>query len=364
MPKSEFNREELLLKYDLINMSKAEIDKVSKGNPKLTIELHKLKNELTAQKAKEKLSKEERTKKRIEDRKRAKEQAHNTVEKAKEQGRTISVKVKVKPAKPAEQPKPVKPVEPRVKKSSGSTQKSYAEKKKQTEKLQQHRAQLDVLVKEANSRIARLSKMKKVQSRALDEARRTVPESRKSSEIFTSNLRTEKQINRELSRVMAFLGDYTSLARGAENFTNDLTSAGLFGGQYRANGGPGYSDEVDPVIGEKVFDIYHRVLEVEGGWSRVMAYFKANSGGLVEYGSENLINAIYDMVSNFGTSDKATEKIINRASSMIEDMISVYQEMATKQRSGVDYGFLGNDEHAEDRRRRYEWEMQRKGIKI
>lgn len=253
------------------------------------------------------------------------------------------------------------------KKSSGSTHKSgktSAERKAQTEKLKQYREQLSVLVDEANSRVARLSKMKRVESRALDEARRTLPTSRdENGDLFTANLRTEAQITRELSRVMAFLGDFTSLARGAENFTNDLSSAGLFGGQFRADGGPGYDTSVvDPEVGDKVFDIYHRVLEIEGGWSRVMGYFHANSGGLVEYGSENLINAIYDMVENFGRSDKATEKIINRATSMIDDMIETYQEMATRQRSGVDYGFVGYDGTAEDRRKHWEWEQRKAGL--
>lgn len=356
MPKSEFDKDKLLKLYDLANMSNRDIDIVAKQakNPKLGIELHKLKNEMST-KTYSAGTQKEQLQKRIEQRKESRKQARETIEKS-----AHTMKVKVKPVK---------------QKVTGSTQgvktqqsvsknKTYAERKHQREKLIQHREQLQVLVDEANARVARLARMKKVESRALEDARRTVPESRRSDELFTSNLRTEAQINRELSRVMAFLGDYTSLARGAENFTENLSTAGLFGGQYRANGGPGYNeDEVDPEVGDKVFDIYHRVLEIEGGWSRVMEYFKANSGGLVQYGSTNLINAIYDMVENFGTSDKATGKIIKRATKMIDDMISSYQEMATRQRSGVDYGFLGYDEFAEDRKNRWAWEMERVGLK-
>lgn len=360
MPKSEFDRDKLLKLYDVANMSDREIDAVAKkeGNVKLGLALHKLKKETTS-KTYSAATKKEQIQQRIETNKIERQKAKESIEKS---GHTMAVKVPLN-KKPAKQTKPraTKPAG----QSNGSTHKTYAERKKQTEKLQQYRTQLEVLVEEANERVDRLANMKKVQSRALDEARRTVPESRKSDELFTSNLRTESQIKRELSRVMAFLGDYTSLARGAEDFTEDLTSAGLFGGQYRANGGPGYDESVvDPEIGEKVFDIYHRVLEVEGGWSRVMGYFKANSGGLVEYGSTNLINAIYDMVTNFGTGDKATGKIIKRATRMIDDMIESYQEIATRQRSGVDYGFLGNDEFAEDRRNRWEWDMKKKGITL
>lgn len=363
MPASEFDRDKLLIKYDLANMSNRDIDIVAKEakNPKLGIELHKLKNEMK-NKTYSQGTQKEQIQKRIEDKNKARQEARKRIE---ESGHTMRVLKPVGKAKPAASTK---------KKKSGSTQgtkkkepakkRTNAERIYQREKLQQHREQLQVLVDEANARVDRLAGMKKVQSRALEEARRTVPESRKSDNLFTADLRTEGQINRELSRVMAFLGDYTSLARGAENFTENLTSAGLFGGQYRANGGPGYDEDVvDPEVGDKVFDIYHRVLEVEGGWSRVMGYFKANSGGLVEYGSENLINAIYDMVENFGTSDKATGKIIKRATKMIDDMVESYQEMATRQRSGVDYGFLGNDETAEERRAQWQWEMERRGLK-
>lgn len=365
MPKSEFSRDKLLKLYDLSSMSHRDIDIAAKGNVKLGIELHKLKNEMTSKTYSTQSTQKEQIQQRIEKNERERKEAREAINKS---GHTMAVKVPIKKnaVKPtAKESKPKNTQGDKKSKSDGSTHKSYAERKKQSEKLQQYRQQLDVLVKEANSRVDRLAGMKRVQSRALDEARRTVPESRKSDELFTSDLRTESQINRELSRVMAFLGDYTSLARGAEGFTEDLTSAGLFGGQYRANGGPGYDDSVvDPEIGDKVFDIYHRVLEVEGGWSRVMGYFNANSGGLVQYGSNNLINAIYDMVTNFGTTDKATGKIIKRATKMIDTMIETYQEMAVRQRSGVDYGFLGNDEFAEDRRNRWEWDMKKKGLTL
>ncbi len=115
-------------------------------------------------------------------------------------------------------------------------------------------------------------------------------------------------------------------------------------------------------VGEQVFDIYGKVLAQEGGWERVMGYFKANSGGLIEYGSENLINAIYEMTVQLGTSDAAQEEIINRAKSMIDDMIDSYKEMAVKQRAGVDYGLIGYDETADDRRNHWQWSMHRKGL--
>lgn len=366
MAKAKFNKDQIKLieQYDLSNKSHRDIDKIAKGNVDLGLTLHKLKSEMTSS-VTVMPTKQEQIKQRVQKKKEAVESAKATVEKAKQEGRSLKVKVQTKKSKPKKSSASTKKTSGSTHKKDPGAKKTSAERKQQTEKLRQYREQLEVLVEEANQRVDRLSKLKKTSSRALDEAIRTLPTSRSTDELFTSDLRTEKQITRELSRVMEFLGDYTSLARGAENFTDDLTAAGLFGGQYRANGGPGYNtDEVDEEVGEKVFDIYHRVLEVEGGWSRVMGYFKANSGGLVEYGSENLINAIYDMVVNFGTSDKATEKIINRATSMIDDMVDAYQAMAIKQRSGVDYGFLGNDENSQDRLNRWNWEMERRGIKL
>lgn len=267
------------------------------------------------------------------------------------------VKIKVRPASGSTQQT----------ETSRSTQqkpkRTYAERKHQTEKLQQYREQLTSLTELANIRVQRLSESGYT-SRALDAARESLPESRDSNgELFTSNLRTEEQIKRELSRVMAFLKDPTSLSSGAEQFESDLSAAGLFGGQYRAINGTGYSDEVDPVIGETVLDLYGKILSEHGGWERVMAYFKANSGGLVEYGSENLINAIYDMTVKFGTTDNAQKMIKQRAGDMIEEMISAYQDMAVKQRTNVDYGLIGFDETADDRRANWAWRMEKAGLK-
>lgn len=270
------------------------------------------------------------------------------------------VTVKVRPL--VKQPGATQETNTQAIKSAGSTQ-TYAERKHQANKLQQYREQLSVLVDLANERVADLAS-KPVTSRALDAAIASRPESRNpSDDLFKANLRSEKQIKRELSRVMTFLNDPTSLAEGAENFSENLSAMGLFGGQYRANGGPGYNtDEVTQEVGETVFGIYHRVLEAEGGWERVMGYLKANSGGLVEYGSENLINAIYDMVVQMGTDEETQRKIIDRASTMIDNMVESYQTMAVRQRAGVDYGLIGYDDTAEDRRHHWQWSMQRKGL--
>lgn len=249
---------------------------------------------------------------------------------------------------------------------SGSTQKkkqpTYAERMHQKQKLGQYREQLSVLVDRANERVDRLTS-KGYQSRALDTAIQSRPDSYDTNgPLFRSDLRSEKQIKREISRVMAFLNDPTSLSKGAERFNEDFSAEGLFGGQYRAINGKGYSDEVDEEIGDMTLDLYHRILEQAGGWERVMGYLKANSGGLIEYGSTNLINAVYDMVMQMGTSTRSQKKIISRGVNMIKQMVDDYQTMAVKQRSGVDYGLVGYDDTAADRRNYWEWNMHRKGL--
>lgn len=256
-------------------------------------------------------------------------------------------------------------------KEAGSTQnpkkakpkKTYAERKHQTEKLQHYREQLNVLTERANARVENIVN-NGYQSRALDAALASKPDSRTSTDpLFKSDLRTEAQIKRELARTMAFLSDPTSLSQGAENFTEDFSAKGLFGGQYRALNGKGYSDDVDEVIGEATLDLYHKILAQAGGWERVIGYMRANSGGLVEYGSENLINAVYDMVVQMGTTDRAQEAIIARGKELVDQMVKDYQEMAVKQRSGTDYGFLGFDEKSDEMREYWQWRMNKEGVK-
>ena len=354
MPKGKYNKEKRLKLQEERSMSMKERDKIK--DPKKRIEIAKIQ----AQAKGRTITPEEL-------------EAERQAKSAPVKGVTVKVRPKVQQSQASGSTQETKSQEqePQGVKNAGSTQ-TYTDRKKQRDKLEQYREQLASLVLRANERVAALnllsaeksSKDEDFASRALDAARASLPESRDSNgDLFTSNLRTEKQIKRELSRVMTFLNDPTSLSSGAERFTEDLTAAGLFGGQYRANGGPGYDEtRVTQVVGEQVFDIYGKVLAQEGGWERVMGYFKANSGGLIEYGSENLINAIYEMTVQLGTSDAAQKEIINRAKSMIDDMIDSYKEMAVKQRAGVDYGLIGFDETADDRRNHWQWSMRRKGL--
>ena len=342
MPKSKFNKEKRdQIKIDL-NMSMKERDQIK--DPKKVIEVAKLQE---SRKRSRTLTQEDINR-------------ENAAKEAEALPKIGGVKVKVRPQQ--KQTDAGAPQQEEVQKTS-KPGRTYAERKHQSEKLQQYREQLAVLTERANARVETIVN-NGFQSRALDAALASRPSTRGSNEpLFNANLRTEKQIKTELARTMAFLSDSTSLSEGAENFTENFSAKGLFGGQYRAINGKGYSDEIDDDIGETTLDLYGKILAQAGGWERVIGYMKSFGGGLVEYGSEQLINSIYDMVVQLGTSDSAQERIINRGKEIVDQMVKDYQEMATKQRSGVDYGFLGYDDNSKEMQKYWAWKMAREGIK-
>ena len=204
------------------------------------------------------------------------------------------------------------------------------------------RKQLDTLVKEANTRLKRLNDLG-YDTRAVAEAQRTmVSIHRETNQLFTSKLSRMRDIQREFARVNTFLADYTSLAEGAEVFEGDMNrffqkgmqAPKLFGGEFEG----GYnSEEITYNRAKRVFDIYHRILEDAGGWERVVGIFR-NPNTKIEYGSEVVINEIYDMVDQ----GFSTEQAILRVRNMVNRAQDMYKEMATKQSLNVDYGRLSN----------------------
>ena len=201
MPKGKFNKEKRLKLQEERSMSMRERDKIK--DPKKRIEIAKLQAQSKGRTI---------TQEQLEAEKQAKS--------APVKGVTVKVRPKVTTPQTSGSTQEVKP---QGTKSSGSTQ-TYAEKKKQRDKLEQYREQLSSLVQRANERVdvlntlsaEKASKNEDFASRALDAARASLPESRDTNgDLFTSNLRTERQIKRELSRVMTFLNDPTSLSSGA-----------------------------------------------------------------------------------------------------------------------------------------------------
>lgn len=217
-------------------------------------------------------------------------------------------------------------------------------------KLDPVREQLAVMVNEANARAAKLQESGLL-SRALREAQRTVVSVHRDQDVlFTSDLPRTRDINREFARVQTFLTDYTSLAEGAENFTSDYESiASSFGGQWRKIYGESYdTSRISKDDASRTFDLYDRIIEQGGGWERVVGMFR-QSGSRVDFGSDVLIAAIYDMIDNNFTD----EQIITRAMSLVNQQISEYERISELQRSNVDYGQTGVDTDNEARKNWY-----------
>lgn len=251
-------------------------------------------------------------------------------------------------------------------KSSGSTHsrksKSKTGKSKEQHSLNPLREQLQVLVETANARASEIIGLG-LPSRALMEAQRTLKKQTSrvdDTELFKSNLKTRQQINREFARVQAFLGDYTSTAQGAYDFTTDLASLkGAWGKQWAKAGGLTYdaSRISQEQVGD-VFRIYRKLTELAGGWERVVGAFKGKES-LIGYGSEVLISNVYDMyVNSLNEGD-----ILEIGYRMVNEALEDYDEMSEKARSDYDYGIVFDDETTRARRkyyeRRYQWAKER-----
>lgn len=229
------------------------------------------------------------------------------------------------------------------------------------------REQLQIMVDEANARVEELTKSN-MPSRALEEARRTRLKSwGEDAPMFRADLARMRDLKREFARAQTFLADYTSKAEGAENFAKELGST-PFGGQFYAEYGVGYDPNVvEAGDASKVFEIYRRVLEQGGGWERVIGHLRAINAGPASYGSEQLINSIYDMVQNIqmpytaGLTPKEQEEdfiqeLTFRAYAQVESMIQMYDKMAEMQVSGENYGILG-DQFDKEKYDRWKWKM-------
>ena len=239
------------------------------------------------------------------------------------------------------------------------------------------RDKLKPLVEQANARVQEL-KASGVESKALYAAEKTQRKVHiESGELFTSSLKSSREINREFARLEAFLTDPTSVISGATNFNEGLTHE-LFGAQFRADGGYGANPEyVSEEKAKLVFEVYHKVLELEGGWERVIGYLRANNPGLTQYGSEELINAIFDMTNDLGVEDMRAELgrydlgaedlvdyYIYKATDLVDEIMRRYNEIAELQKFGEDYGVLEKKEERDQRLRMWEWKQQRDAEKI
>ena len=248
---------------------------------------------------------------------------------------------------------------------SGEKKSSGKRKMRLIKSLNPIREELSILTSQANALVAELKASGYAEdSRALTEARRTAIRFHTEDQLFTANLPRSKDIGRELARVREFLTDSTSTVEGTQRELYGLTES-LFGGQFRADGGYGANPlYVNKQTAERVFEIYRKALETQGGYQRVMGWLRAKYNGLQDYGSENIINAIYDMVTN--TSDYAIAAATPgwssrggiseddridywalKASDMISEMIEESKRISDLQQMGIDYGILSSKDKKE-----------------
>ncbi len=205
------------------------------------------------------------------------------------------------------------------------------------------REELKVLTDMANERAQKLIESGK-NSRALLEAQRTLAAqwTRSQDELFSSNLKTRPQIYREFARVHEFLNDYTSTVEGAGNFETDLNR---WTGKWRDDYG-----EQDLVLRSNTFEIYRKVIETAGGWERAVGLLQGKEK-LTGFGSENLINNIYDMLEN-NFSEESIKEIALR---QIQAGADTYAQMAKNQRLNYDYGIVFDDDSVTARRAFFSW---------
>ena len=242
------------------------------------------------------------------------------------------------------------------------TESEYIDKRRTLDPL---REELAELVGEANQRVRELRSNDLLLSRALSEAEQSRTE--KYKEKFTDLFNVtptmgRRELNREFARVEAFLGDYTSTVEGAYSFTSGF-GRGLFGAQWRADGGGGYDPtRVTKEQADIVFNLYGRILANAGGWSFVMAHARNLSTSLIQYGSENIINQIFDMVKEQG--DFVDEKsIIEKVGDNVDYMIEMSKNLAEQQRSGIRLNSVEDEQDYQDRIARHNWSIYRKGLK-
>lgn len=203
--------------------------------------------------------------------------------------------------------------------------KSKVKKRKSSSK----KLELEILVNEANKRLSRLN----TNSRAYEDAKKSLPAHRKGGELFTTNLRGADSFAREYTRVNKFLNDWTSFAEGAEQFNTDVSRLqGAWGGQYK---GTNYdTTRLNKDLAEASFKIFDEIVESKGGWDRVIGFFQKESK--IEFGSDVLLNAIYDMLENGYPEDE----IHTRAWALVDSAIAEFDKMAVLQRSNRNYGEL------------------------
>lgn len=186
----------------------------------------------------------------------------------------------------------------------------------------------------------------------INNARRTLPPNRKKDEeLFSADIKTEKAIMREIARMDVFESSIrTSIGDNYEEImTSKLTTKqsdtieqmrqefykGAFGGQWMKSNDDNETydkSRIDKDFAEKAFDLYHRLVEEYQSEDYLRMLWSRDSR--VTYGSENVIIAIYDMITQGSYSDS---DILEKMREKIEDKYKEIQDMDRRFKTHEDY---------------------------
>lgn len=183
-------------------------------------------------------------------------------------------------------------------------------------------------------------------------ARRTLPIQRRGdADLFTSDIKTEKAMMRELARIDLFEGDirirkddnYAQLLQEGISYRQiDLineTRKGFykdaFGGQWMSKN-PEHEtydmSRISPDYAKRAFRIYRDLVEEKQSEDYIKMLWSRK--GKLSYGSENMIIEIYDMITMGYGEDNVKERIRLR----LDDLADEYQQMQFD--NPMDYGPL------------------------
>ena len=204
-------------------------------------------------------------------------------------------------------------------------------------------AQLTRRVKEANEIVEDYGDYEHLQP-IFDDARRTLPPNRKkSSELFSDDIKSEKSMMRELARIDIFESqvrgraddDYMYIATG-KNEKRQLTSAqqekvteirrglykGAFDGQWMSRNDSHETYDTTRIVkdfAEEAFSIYSNLIE-----RNPEDYIKMlwnEKYGKSQYDSENVIIAIYDMVASGWNREAINDRLDEAVHQLAKDYV-------------------------------------------
>lgn len=215
--------------------------------------------------------------------------------------------------------------------------------------LDKKRSYIKGLITRAKKRIEELIKEGSYEaSFAVQNAMRT-KNAKYGDELFSiENMKSSRELDREKGRLLAFLSDRTSESKIAQYESQQMTANKAYGGKIFTAGlvamyGKRYADDID----EEKFKMAARIY-------RQLTSYWTNITGKAGYGSNNLINFLYDEVSRtaesfsedaekngghyvFDKDDEEVEKIVNKNATQLLEAFNKNPYMFSSLRDALNY---------------------------